>query len=50
MSQSAGSNGSRIIKALGVLTLIGIFVAVGRIVLKVFTEGDGEPDETQTGV
>jgi hypothetical protein len=50
MSQSAASNGSRIIKVLGIVTLIGVIVAVGRIVLRVFKEKSGEPDDAHDGI
>ncbi|HKP94574.1 MAG TPA: hypothetical protein VJ385_02345 [Fibrobacteria bacterium] len=49
MSQLA-FKGSRIIKALGIITLIGVLIAVGRIVLRVFNEKDAEPDDGQHGV
>jgi hypothetical protein len=50
MSQLVANKGSKIIKALGVITLIGVLIAVGRIVLKVFNEKNTEPDDSQTGV
>ncbi|MDB5047736.1 MAG: hypothetical protein JWO30_807 [Fibrobacteres bacterium] len=50
MSQLAANKGSKIIKALGVITLIGVIIAVGRIVLKVFNEKNAEPDDSQAGV
>ena len=50
MSQLAASKGTRIIKVLGVVTLIGVLIAVGRIVLRVFNEKSGEPDDAHTGV
>lgn len=50
MSQLAANKGSKIIKALGVITLIGVIIAVGRIVLKVFNEKNTEPDDSQAGV
>jgi hypothetical protein len=43
MSQS----GIRIAKVLGLAALIGVLIAVGRIVLRVFNEKSGEPDESQ---
>ena len=42
--------GSRLIKILGVITLIGILVAVGRIVLGVFLEAKAEPEDTDSGI
>ncbi len=50
MSQLAANKGSRIIKVLGIVTLIGVLIAVGRIVLRVFNEKSGEPDDSHTGV
>jgi hypothetical protein len=50
MSQLAANKGSKIIKALGFLTLIGVIIAVGRIVLKVFNEKNTGPDDGHTGV
>jgi hypothetical protein len=50
MSQSAASNGSRIIKVLGIVTLIGVIVAVGRIVLRVFKEKAAEPEDAHDGI
>lgn len=49
MSQLAASKGSRVIKVLGIITLIGVIVAVGRIVLRVFNEKSGD-DDSQAGV
>jgi hypothetical protein len=49
MSQLVANKGSKIIKTLGFITLIGVFIAVGRIVFKVFNEKNAEPDE-HTGV
>lgn len=45
MSQLAASKGSRVIKILGIVTLIGVLIAVGRIVLRVFNEKSGDQDE-----
>jgi len=45
MSQSVASKGSRVIKVLGIVTLIGVLIAVGRIVLRVFNEKTGDVDE-----
>jgi len=50
MSQSTASNGSRILKVLGIVTLIGVLVAVGRIVLRVFQEKSGEAEDAGDGV
>ena len=49
MSQIAASKGSRVFKVLGILTLIGVIIAVGRIVLRVFNEKSGDQDD-QAGV
>lgn len=49
MSHSA-SKGSRVIKVLGIVTLIGVLVAVGRIVLRVFNEKNGEPEDAHDGI
>ena len=50
MSELAAKKGSRAIKILGVITLIGIIVAVGRIVFRVFNEKSSEPDDGHNGV
>jgi hypothetical protein len=50
MSESASSKGSRILKVLGIVTLIGVLVAVGRIVLRVFNEKSREPEDAHNGV
>jgi hypothetical protein len=50
MSQLSASKGSRIIKVLGIVTLIGVLIAVGRIVLRVFNEKAGEPEDDPQGV
>ncbi len=48
MSQSPA--GSRILKVLGTVTLIGVLVAVGRIVLRVFQEKSGESEDAHDGI
>jgi hypothetical protein len=45
MSQLVANKGSKIIKTLGFITLIGVVIAVARIVFKVFNEKNAEPDE-----
>ena len=50
MSQLAANKGSKIIKTLGILTLIGVILAVGRIVLRVFNEKKTEPDDSHNGI
>ena len=50
MSQSAASNGPRILKVLGIVTLLGVLVAVGRIVLRVFKEKSGEAEDAHDGI
>jgi hypothetical protein len=50
MSQSVANKGSKIVKALGIVTLIGVIIAVGRIVLKVFNEKENGPEDGQAGV
>ncbi|MDQ3001811.1 MAG: hypothetical protein M3Y08_11195 [Fibrobacterota bacterium] len=50
MSQIAASKGSKLIKTLGIITLIGVIIAVGRIVLKVFNEKNGKPEDDHNGV
>ena len=50
MSQLAASKGSRIIKVVGIVTLIGVIIAVGRIVFRVFNEKTGEPEDAHNGV
>lgn len=50
MSELAAKKGSRAVKILGILTLIGILVAVGRIVMRVFNEKRSEPDDGHNGI
>lgn len=50
MFQLSAHNGSRFLKALGILTLIGALLIVGRIVLKVFNEDKGEPEDSHDGI
>ena len=49
MSQPAASSGLRIVKLLGIVALIGLLVAVGRIVLRALQE-EGEPDDAHHGI
>ena len=50
MSEFASKKGSRAIKILGLLAFIGILVAVGRIVLRVFNEKPAEPEDGHNGI
>lgn len=50
MSQIAEHKGSWFLKALGIITVVGILIAVGRIVLKVFTEEEGAEPDAPNGV
>lgn len=50
MSELAAKKGSRAVKILGIITLIGILVAVGRIVLRVFNEKRSEPEDGHNGI
>ena len=50
MSAFAAKQGSKVIKILGIITLIGVLVAVGRIVLRVFNEKREEPEDGHNGV
>jgi hypothetical protein len=50
MSQLVANKGSKIIKTLGILTLIGVIIAVGRIVLRVFNEKKTEPEDGHNGI
>ena len=50
MSQLAVNKGSKVIKVLGFITLIGVIIAVGRIVLRVFNEKNADSDESHNGV
>ena len=50
MSVLAAKKGSKVVKILGVITLIGIIVAVGRIVLRVFNEKSSEPEDGHNGI
>jgi hypothetical protein len=50
MSESAVKKGSKAIKILGIITLIGVIVAVARIVLRVFNEKTGDPEDGHNGI
>jgi flagellar basal body-associated protein FliL len=50
MSASAPKKGSRAVRILGIITLIGIIVAVARIVLRVFNEKGSEPEDGHNGI
>jgi hypothetical protein len=50
MSESQARKGSRVLKVLGVVTLIGVLIAVGRIVLRVFNEKSAAPEDGHDGV
>lgn len=50
MSQVATNKSSWFLKALGIITVVGILIAVGRIVMKVFTEDEGGEADAPTGV
>jgi hypothetical protein len=50
MSQIAARKGSKVIKILGIVTLIGVIIAVGRIVLRVFAEKEGDAEDTHNGI
>jgi hypothetical protein len=50
MSELAAKKGSRAVKIIGIITLIGIIVAVGRIVFRVFNEKSSEPEDGHNGV
>lgn len=50
MSQSVEEKGSWFLKALGLITVVGILIAVGRIVMKVFNEEEGGEPDAPTGV
>lgn len=50
MSESAAKKGSRVVKILGIITFIGIVVAVGRIVLRVFNEKPADPEDGHNGI
>jgi len=50
MSDAVANKGSRVLKALGIITVIGVLVAVGRIVLKVFREENAEGADAPDGV
>lgn len=50
MSKLTAKNGSRAIKILGILAFIGVLVAVGRIVLRVFNEKPAEPEDGHNGI
>lgn len=50
MSLFSVGKGSRIFKVLGIVTLIGVLIAVGRIVLRVLNEKPAEPDDAHNGI
>ena len=50
MSQSSESKGFSIVKMLGIVALIGVLVAVVRIVLRVFNEKPAEPEDAHDGI
>ena len=50
MSQVVASKGSWLLKALGIITLVGVVIAVGRIVMKVFNEDEGGDPDASNGV
>ena len=50
MSQLAVNKGSKVIKVLGFITLIGVIIAVGRIVLRVFNEKNTDSDDSHNGI
>lgn len=50
MSEFAAKKGSSAIKILGIITLIGLIVAVARIVLRVFNEKPSEPEDGHNGI
>ena len=50
MSQAVEDKGSWFLKTLGLITVVGILIAVGRIVMKVLNEDEGgEPDRAYPG-
>ena len=42
--------GSWFLRTLGILTVIGVAIAVGRIVMKVLEEEDGKPADDHEGI
>lgn len=50
MSQVVASKGSWFLKALGFITVVGVILAVGRIVMKVFNEEEGGEPDAPNGV
>ena len=50
MSERAAKKGSKVVKILGIITLMGVLVAVGRIVLRVFNEKRSEPEDGHNGI
>ena len=50
MSQAVEEKGSWFLKALGLITVVGILIAVGRIVMKVLNEEEGGELDAPTGV
>jgi hypothetical protein len=50
MSQAVEEKGSWFLKTLGLITVVGILIAVGRIVMKVLNEEEGGEPDAPTGV
>ena len=50
MSESQSRSGSRILKIVGIVTLVGVLVAVGRIVLRVFNEKSDGAENDHDGI
>ncbi len=44
------NNGSKLVKALGFIAIVGILVAVGRLILKGIRSAGAEPEDEHNGV
>ncbi|GEM_PF-4955007 len=50
MSQMTANKSSKLLKALGLIALIGVVIAVGRLIVKGVRSAGAGPDDEQTGV
>jgi hypothetical protein len=48
--ESGKKSGVGIFKILGIITFVGVFIAVARIVIRVFREESRPPEEPNSGV
>ncbi len=50
MSESGSSIGSKVVKTLGVIAVVGIIIAVARLVLKGMRSASSEPKDEHNGI